>query len=210
MRLIADNISKRFGSTPVLRDLSFTLEPGTLTLMQGANGSGKSTLLKILALLSAPSSGQVRFSDEYRDLSSIRRRLGFLGHEPMLYPDLSGLENLSYFASLYDVEQRDQRIEELTVALKLENFIHKSVRTYSRGQAQRIALARALVHRPALLLLDEPSTGLDSESSLACTDLIQQQVDAGTTVLLITHDLNFLAEHAHAKLALRRGTVVNA
>jgi heme exporter protein A len=205
-----EGLTKMFGLTRALAGVDLTLGSGKVTVVEGPNGSGKSTLLSILAQLAQPTKGKVR----YGDLSArtarkvIRRHLGVLGHASMLYPDLSGRENLTLYARLYDLDP-DERIRTLTDRFELGRFFERPTRTYSRGQLQRVALARAVLHAPRLLLLDEPSTGLDKNAVGRLVDVVEAERERGAICVLITHDPALADRVGDVRVRLDRGRVVS-
>ena len=176
----ARGVEKRYGRRRALRALDLDVDRGGFLVVTGANGSGKTTLLRLLAGLAAPSGGRL-------DVDIDRGRLGYLGHEPLLYRDLTALENLDLFGRLYRVPERRERIGMLLERYGLWDVRGERLASYSRGMTQRLALCRALLHEPELLVLDEPFTALDVEGA----GLLDRQLTelAGTsTVVLTTHD----------------------
>lgn len=206
------NIGKRFGATPVLRDIHATFSAGNIIAIEGPNGSGKSTLLSIMAVLTRPSHGQMLVNGRVLSYSdeAVRAQIGLVAHQPLLYPDLSALENLSLFARLYSVANPKVRIDQLVQELLLGPWKERPVRTYSRGQLQRVALARGLLHGPSLLLLDEPSTGLDQESLARLTPLVRNAAQNGAIVLFTSHDLAWTESLATSRMRLEKGTFFEA
>lgn len=202
-----EQIVKLYGRTRALAGVDATFEAGKVTVVEGPNGSGKSTLLHLMALLARPTAGRIRFGkyDARKHARRIRARLGVLTHTSMLYPDLSGRENLRFYADLYDAPS--SRIDELCSRFGVGKFVDRPVRTYSRGQLQRIALARALVSEPALLLLDEPATGLDVAGVDRLVEVVGEERARGAIVVLITHDSTLVERVADERLRLRRGKV---
>ncbi|HXV62581.1 MAG TPA: ABC transporter ATP-binding protein [Vicinamibacteria bacterium] len=184
----ARRVTKRFGRLTALREVDLALEPARCHVVFGRNGAGKSTLLGIAATLLKPTSGELFFDgrplDDLRD--AVRHRLGFVSHESLLYPDLTVSENLAFYAKLYGV---DADVEATLTWADLELRRRTPTRNLSRGMTQRLAIARALLHRPSLLLLDEPFTGLDTVSSDRLSDRIKS-LRRDTTVLLTTHDVD--------------------
>ena len=176
--------------------------------MFGPNGAGKTTLLRMLATLLIPHEGTVRVfgSDLPRDAHRVRPLVGFLSHDPLLYRDLSGRENLLFYARLYDVSDPDARIAHLLEATGMSRRADEPVGSLSRGMAQRLAICRAVLHRPRLLLLDEPRAHLDPEATTAVDPLIGPGSDA--TRVLVTHDIEHGLAEADRVLALRDGYVV--
>jgi heme exporter protein A len=196
-----------FGPTRALSGVDLTLEAGLVTVVEGPNGAGKSTLLDILSLLSRPTRGRLFFGDRdaWQHRAALRGSLGVLAHAPMLYPDLSGRENLALFAAMYGV--RAGRVDELGERFEATPFWERPTRTYSRGQLQRVALARALLHAPRLILLDEPSTGLDVRATTQLVAAVAAERARGAIVALITHDQALVERVADRRVRLERGRV---
>ncbi len=204
----ARELSKRFGGVVALDGVSFELPEGSHTALVGPNGAGKSTLLAVLSTLVAPSSGQASIDglDVAAAPAELRRCIGVMTHLPMVYEELSSRENLLFFARLYGVPDVESRVEELLRAVGLWVRRDELVEVLSRGYHQRLALARTLLHRPRVLLLDEPETGLD-EQGLALLD--EQLLRApGVTVLAATHRHDRVDAWADRVLALERGRLV--
>lgn len=185
-------VNKKFGRVRALTDISLEITLGTTVAVLGANGSGKSTLLKLVAGLIKPTSGSVTL--EGRTPREAKAEIGYLGHEPFLYRYLSATENLNFYSDLYRVDRA--RVPGLLEEVGLEAKGSSLVRTFSRGESQRLGLARALLHEPRFLLLDEPFSGLDETSSERLPQLIARP---GRTVILSTHDRP-KAEHVADRL----------
>ncbi len=187
-------VKKNYGLKPVLRGVSLAVERGQRMALLGANGAGKTTLLRILAGLAEPDGGQVCIDglDIAHDGRQARRLVGVVAHQPYLYDDLTVLENLLFFARMYGVKQRKERASLLLERVGLLKRASDRASALSRGQAQRLALARALLHTPPLLLLDEPDTGLDEQGIALLETLLQEHTRDGGAVLFTTHQL----EHA--------------
>lgn len=202
-----EHVSKRFGHKRVLRDISFTVAAGEVLSLLGANGSGKTTLLRIVSALDRPDEGEVWLGPV--PLSSatdgIRRYIGVVAHAPLLYDRLTGLENLDFYARLYDLAKPQKRIEDLLRTLDLWRWRHESVRTYSRGMSQRLAIARALLHDPPVVILDEPDTGLDRDSVELLTELVAHLRLRGRAVLTTTHSLGLAQKWSDRIYELRSG-----
>ena len=201
-------LTKRYAGLAVVREVSVRLPQGSKTALLGANGAGKTTLLGMLTTLITPSDGEAHIAG-FRlagNVPAMRRRIGVLTHSPMLYEELTPLENLTFFARLYGVEQREARCEELLRRLGLWLRRHEPVAVLSRGYHQRLALARALVHRPDVLLLDEPETGLDGEAVALLDELVLRA--PGLTVFAATHRHDRIGEWATGTVTLERGAVV--
>jgi ABC-type multidrug transport system ATPase subunit len=201
------NVTKAYGPVRALVGVSCVFLAGTVTVIQGPNGSGKSTLLTIVGTLARPTSGSVSHGTLGRSRREVRRSLGWVGHESLCYPDLSGRQNIEMAARLYGCDA-EAASRESAERLDLGPFIDRPLRTYSRGQRQRIALARALVHRPRLLLLDEPTAGLDTSAAKRLTKVVQEEAAAGAAVVVVTHDAGFAEEIGGQVLTLDRGRVV--
>ena len=187
-------VEKRYGRRRVLRDLDFTVPLGGFELVTGPNGSGKTTLLRLLAGLAVPTRGVLEVDVE-------RSRLGYVAHEPLVYRELTALENLELFGRLYRVPERRERIGMLLERFGLWEARGERVSTYSRGMTQRLALCRALLHDPELIVLDEPYSGLDENGA----NLLDRELEglAGTRTLVVaTHDPGRIERLATGRLAL--------
>jgi heme exporter protein A len=208
LRVELRGVSKTFGPVRALAGVSTTFESGKVTVVSGSNGSGKSTLLAIAADLSRPTSGSVEYRGLGEDRSAIRRAIGWLGHESLCYGDLTGRENVALSAKLYGL---DPAVTYAAAARRfdLEAFSTRPVRTYSRGQRQRIALARALLHSPKILLLDEPTAGLDKGSVTRLIEVVKEEAQRGAVVILVTHDDEVADAIADARIQLERGRLVS-
>ena len=206
--LVLHEVTRNYGERTALRAISTRLEEGRTLAVFGPNGAGKTTLLRMFATLLVPHHGTLRVfgSDLPRDAHVVRPVVGFLSHDPLLYRDLSGRENLLFYAQLYDVPDPAARIAELLENTGMARRADDPIANLSRGMAQRLAVCRAVLHRPRLLLLDEPHAHLDPEATAAVDGLIGPASD--TTRVLVTHDIDHgLAEADHV-LAHRDGDVV--
>jgi heme ABC exporter ATP-binding subunit CcmA len=203
-------LKKSFGLKPVLRGIDLSLCSGERLALLGANGAGKTTLLRILAGLTKPTGGSFHLKglDGVRDAQQIRRLVGFVAHQPYLYDELTALENLLFFAHMYTVKNIHERARELLRRVGLERRAQERVSALSRGQVQRLALARALLHAPWLLLLDEPHTSLDEEGSALLETLLTEHVEQGGGVLFTTHDLERALKLSHSIAILSDGRIV--
>jgi heme exporter protein A len=180
---------KRFGPITVLKELDFEVEKGEFVGLLGPNGAGKTTLLRILSSLSRPSSGIVQIAS-YRlpqNAPAVRALLGVVSHQPLLYGDLTAAENLLFYSRLYNIDK--SRISEVLEMVGLAKRGDDLVRTFSRGMQQRLAIARAILHQPPLLLLDEPHTGLDQRAGEILDSLLVNIATQGRTVVMTSHDL---------------------
>ncbi len=209
--LLLRAVGKIYGGRRALASVSTQFEPGRVAAVLGPNGAGKSTLLGILSTLLTPSSGEVRWGDEVLARgSALRARIGYVGHDPGLYGDLTAGENLALFASLYGADSGPARVEALLARVGLADAPRDAaVRTFSRGMLQRVALARALAPDPDLLLFDEPSAALDPAGVAWLGAELAAERTAGRIVVLVTHDLEAAAAVADQVVILRRGRVVH-
>lgn len=182
-------LSKSFGATPVLSDVSFELDAGKCLTLLGANGAGKTTLLKIVATLLRPSGGRVRVAghDALTDVEAVRRRLGLLAHGSYIYEDLTALENLRFWATVAGLDANPLRLRSVLVQVELDAVADERARTFSAGMKRRLALARVLLGMPALLLLDEPFDGLDQRSKKWLEEFLLAFKGGGGAVLVATH-----------------------
>jgi ABC-type multidrug transport system ATPase subunit len=192
----------------VLNGTDLTVDPGTRLALVGPNGAGKSTLLRVIAGLLRPASGIVQIDGRSiaDDPWHARRTVGLVGHQPMLYPELTSRENLTFYARLYGLDGAEERVAAALTRVDLSRRAGDRVGTLSRGMLQRLALARALLHEPAILLLDEAESGLDAHAH----ELLIAALGAGPerrTVLLASHDLGYVCEVAEAVAFLHRGRV---
>lgn len=200
---------KRFGLKTVLRGVDFKVQPGEFVALLGPNGAGKTTFLRILASLSRPSLGEVTIAGFKLpgEAAQVRARLGVVSHLPLLYGDLTGEENLRFYARMYGINSYELRITEVLEMVGLEHRRRDLVRTYSRGMQQRLAIGRAVLHDPEIMLFDEPYTGLDQDAS-AMLDVVLKTVAAqGRTVVMTSHDLARAEELATRFDILSRGVI---
>ena len=200
-------VSRHFGRRRALNGVSFSIAAGQVVALLGSNGSGKSTLLSIAATLLDASSGEVRYGDMLaRDGGpGLRGRIGLLGHDLYIYPELTAAENLRFFADLYGLDRPAARVEAALQFAALTDRAHDVAGSFSRGMRQRLALERALLHEPRLLLLDEPFTGLDDVSAIALRDRLAQERARGAIVLVTTHELEAIDTLVDCAYVLSRG-----
>lgn len=184
-------VYKRFGRKAVLRGVDLDVRAGEVVALLGSNGAGKSTLLRIISGLSRPDRGDIALGGVHmqRSLHELRRYIGLVSHLPLVYDNLTAAENLRFFASLYDITNAQERVDHVLNAVNLWARRNDAVRTYSRGMVQRLAIGRAILHNPPVLLLDEPDTGLDPASAEMLNQLIRTLGAADRAVLLTTHNL---------------------
>ncbi len=198
-------VTKTYGPVRALRSVSLTLSSGRVTALLGPNGAGKSTLLSLVGALTRPTSGRVEHVGA-PSRAAVRESLGWLGHDGLLYPDLTGIENVRLSARLHRCT--NEAVEGVRARFDLSAFADRPVRTCSRGQRQRIALARALVHRPRLVLLDEPTTGLDAGGVERLETVVAQEAARGATLLVVTHDAPFAERLGAAVLRMDAGRLL--
>lgn len=200
---------KRFGLKTVLRGVDFQVQPGEFVALLGPNGAGKTTFLRILASLSRPSLGEVNIAGYIlpHQAAQVRARLGVVSHLPLLYGDLSAEENLRFYARLYGFTNYHLRITEILEMVGLETHRRDLVRTFSRGMQQRLAIGRAILHDPEVMLLDEPYTGLDQDASSMLDDILKTVARQGRTVVMTSHDLYHAEKLATRFDILSRGVI---
>ncbi|HUY18294.1 MAG TPA: heme ABC exporter ATP-binding protein CcmA [Candidatus Binataceae bacterium] len=199
--LAARGVAMAFGLVPVLRDVNFELWPGTLASISGVNGAGKSTLVKIFAGLIRPSSGTVAVSG----VPGARGAIGLLSHQSLLYPNLTAVENLEFYAALYGLRDARQRAARWLERAGLQALGDYRVRTISRGNEQRLAIARALIADPALLIMDEPFSALDSGGVALVRQLIGEALARGCAVVITAHSADALVGLDFEAYELSRG-----
>ena len=200
---------KRFGLKTVLRGLDFDVEQGEFVALLGPNGAGKTTFLRILASLSRPSLGGVNIAG-YRlpdQAAAVRRRLGVVSHLPLLYGDLTAEENLRFYGRMYGIKDLPDRVNEVLELVGLTARRRDLVRTFSRGMQQRLAIGRAVLHDPDVMLFDEPHTGLDQDASAMLDTVLREVAARGRTVVMTSHDLARTADLASRFDVISRGVI---
>jgi len=203
-----ENIDKRYGGLYALRRVSLEISAGECVVFAGRNGSGKTTLLRIAARLARPSSGAVSFLNGGEDRGGMLPPAGFVAHATMVYDELTAEENLLLFARLQGIAEPAARSETLLREVGLAERRNSLVRTFSRGMRQRVAIARALLNEPAVVLLDEPTTGLDTEGASWFAQTLRQLRDSGRTILMSLHGESEVSTLATRALRLDAGAVV--
>ena len=199
----------RFGLKTVLRGVDFEVQPGEFVALLGPNGAGKTTFLRILASLSRPSLGNVTIAGYQlpNQAAQVRARLGVVSHLPLLYGDLTADENLHFYARMYNIPNSELRITEVLEMVGLENRRRDLVRTFSRGMQQRLAIGRAVLHDPDVVLFDEPYTGLDQDASSMLDEVLKTVAAKGRTVVMTSHDLARAEDLATRFDILSRGVI---
>jgi len=201
---------KRFGLKAILRGLDFSVHAGEFVALLGPNGAGKTTFLRILATLSRPSLGEVKIAGHHlpHEAAQVRAKLGVVSHLPLLYPDLTAEENLQFYARMYGIDKMDARITEVLQMVGLEHRRKDLIRTFSRGMQQRLAIGRAVIHDPEVMLFDEPYTGLDQDASEMLDEVLRSVAAEGRTVVMTSHDLARAEDLATRFDILSRGVIV--
>jgi heme ABC exporter ATP-binding subunit CcmA len=209
--LTVDDVSRHFGRRRAVSRITFQASRGTLVGLLGPNGAGKSTLLAMLATLLRPSGGRIRYGahDAAAHRAALRGSIGVLGHDLFLYPELTAQENLEFFAALYGAAAPRAAAQEALREAGLAERAADPVSSFSRGMRQRVALERALIHRPRLLLLDEPFTGLDDASAAALAARLRSLKKEGAIVILATHDLDVAEGMFDRAVFLREGRMLD-
>jgi heme ABC exporter ATP-binding subunit CcmA len=205
-----EHVYKRFGTKVALRDVSVSLDAGEAVALLGANGAGKTTLLRTLATLSRPTRGSVRAFgvDAWSARPDVRARLGVVAHQPYVYPELSCTENLVFFATMFGLVDAKARAVAALERVGLDRRAGDRASTLSRGLLQRLNLARAVLHEPAVLVLDEPDTGLDAAGREVLSEIVRSQIAGGGSVVLTTHALDYALDLATRVVVLADGRVV--
>ncbi|MDY6910826.1 MAG: ABC transporter ATP-binding protein [Chloroflexota bacterium] len=205
-----EGLTKSFGGYRVLRGIDLKVKKGECLAVFGPNGAGKTTLIKVLATLSKPAKGTVQLAgmDIKNEAVNIRRRVGVISHQTLLYDNLTAYENLKFYGKMYDVPNLEQRIIEVIEQVDLKNRLHDRVGSFSRGMQQRLSIARAILHNPAILLMDEPETGLDLHASAKLGQLLKTLGSGEKTVFMTTHNLGLGLELSDRIMILHKGRIV--
>jgi heme exporter protein A len=204
-------LTKQADNKLILRGVDLSIDKGETVAILGPNGAGKSTLLKVLAGLIKPTSGFVQINglDLKKSQLQIKKILGYLPHSSLLYDHYSPLENLVFYGNVYGVKNAEKKAIELVKEVGLSFFLNEPVKNFSRGMIQRIAIARAIVHEPEVLLLDEPHTGLDQGAIAILNNVILSMKNKGTTTLMVTHDFKQAAEICDRIIIVKNGKIVD-
>ena len=208
--ILASGLTKSFGPRTALAGVDLAIDYGESVTIVGPNGAGKTTLLRVLGTLSRPTFGTLTVAglNPSRHGEEIRRSLGFISHRTLLYDDLTAEQNLRFYARMYDLPRDARRVDDLLEQLGLSARRHDLVQTYSRGMKQRLSVARAVLHSPRLLLLDEPYTGLDPQAAELLSALLEELVDSGCAILLTTHRLDRAPNAGDRVVILHQGRIV--
>ncbi len=203
------NISKLYGRFHALDNIDLSITANDFVAVLGRNGAGKTTMLKILATLLKPSGGDVLIDGHNirKDSYAVLQKMGMVSHQTYIYGDLTAKENLAFYAKFYDVPDANERIGSLLEKVGLAHRADESVRRYSRGMQQRLSIARALLHSPKLLLLDEPYTGLDQKASEFLDNILIEYHKEGNCILIVTHDIERIAGIAKRAVVFEKGKV---
>jgi heme exporter protein A len=207
-RIEVRGVTRRFGATLALKQVSTAFDAGSLTFLEGPNGAGKSTLLAIIGTVLKPSSGSVWYEPFGDDQAQARQHIGWVAHESHCYRELSGRRNIELVAQIHGIADAAVNVERVIARVGAETFANRAVGTLSRGQRQRIALARALVHDPGVLLLDEPWTGLDLASVDKLEAVIREEVARGSLVVAVTHGAGVAERLGARRLRIEGGRVI--
>ena len=212
MMITVRKLVKRFGLKTVLRGMNFSVEPGEFVALLGPNGAGKTTFLRILASLSRPTMGYVNIAGYSlpHQAAAVRRRLGVVSHLALLYGDLTAEENLRFYARMYDITQAEKRVSDVLEMVGLASRRRDLVRTFSRGMQQRLAIGRAVLHDPEVMLFDEPHTGLDQDACQMLDTVLREVAARGRTVVMTSHDLARVADLASRFDILSRGVITDS
>lgn len=204
-------LTKQADNKLILRGVDLSIMPGETVAILGPNGAGKSTLLKVLATLIKPTTGLVKINglDLKKDHIKVKKMFGYLPHSSLLYDHYTPLENLVFFGDLYGVKDVENRARELVKEVGLSFFINEPVKNFSRGMIQRIAIARAIIHEPKILLLDEPHTGLDQGAITILNNVVLSMKEKGCTTLMVTHDFKQAAEICDRIIIVKNGKIAD-
>ncbi len=198
--------TRLFGATPALRGVSTRFEAGTISFLEGPNGAGKSTLLAVVGTVLQPTSGSVVYAPLGEDVEQVRPHMGWVAHDSHCYRELTARQNVELAGRLYGVDGK-QAWERVAGRVAIEALEHRAVGTLSRGQRQRVALGRALVHDPSVLLLDEPWAGLDAASAERLEQVLIEERDRGVLVIVVSHSSDLAARLAGVRVRLVAGRI---
>ncbi|MBB5174803.1 ABC transporter ATP-binding protein [Texcoconibacillus texcoconensis] len=206
-----NGLSKTIGEKTIVRPINVSFQGAETVAILGPNGAGKSTFLNMIAGLIKPTSGLISFHGNAlkKDDYTLKEKIGFLSHQSFLYDYFTPIENLIFFGRMYKVENVRERAKQLIDEVGLKLFQNEPVRSFSRGMLQRLAIARALIHNPEYLLLDEPHTGLDQQAVSILNEVIKARQKEGVTVLMVTHDFQQVTDTCTRALIMRNGRLVD-
>lgn len=209
--ITVEKIDKTFGARWALRGVTFTIQQGEIVALVGPNGAGKTTLLRIIGTLSRANAGQIHIGKipTATHANVARSAIGFVGHQTFMYDDLTAWENLNFYARLYDLPNINQRVHQVAARVGIENRLNDVTRTLSRGLQQRLTIARMLLHEPAVLLLDEPYTGLDQVAADLLDQILAEAKGEGRATLFSTHDLERGLAICDRAIIMKAGRVVH-
>jgi heme exporter protein A len=204
-------LTKQADNKLILRGIDLSITQGETVAILGPNGAGKSTLLKVLATLIKPTSGLVKINglDLKKDHIEVKKMFGYLPHSSLLYDHYTPLENLVFFGNLYGVKDVENRARKLVNEVGLSFFINEPVKNFSRGMIQRIAIARAIIHQPKIMLLDEPHTGLDQGAITILNNVVLSMKEKGCTTLMVTHDFKQAAAICDRIIIVKNGKIAD-
>lgn len=208
--LVVENVEKSIGGKNILHPTSFEVPKGDFVTVLGPNGAGKSTLFKLLSLATSPSKGKIIINGKEATSTSadLRKEIGVISHHTFLYDNLSALENLRFYGQAYQVKDLEKRIKEVLRYVGLQLYIYDSVRTYSRGMQQRLAIARSILHNPSILFLDEPYTGLDQHAIQILNDVLASLNKEQRTLFMITHNYEDALSLSNRLMVIVKGKIV--
>lgn len=211
MMIEIKKLTKQADNKLILRGVDLSIRQGETVAILGPNGAGKSTLLKVLATLIKPTSGLVKINglDLKKDHIEVKKMFGYLPHSSLLYDHYSPLENLVFFGNLYGVKDVENKAKQLVKDVGLSFFINEPVKNFSRGMIQRIAIARAIIHEPSIMLLDEPHTGLDQGAISILNNVVLSMKERGCTTLMVTHDFKQAAEICDRIVIVKNGRIAD-
>jgi len=204
-------LTKSFGHYPVLREIDLKVATGETIVIFGPNGAGKTTLIKILATIINPSSGKILINGQSIKIKAeeIRRKIGVVTHQSFLYGNLTAFENLDFYSRMYDVPQRKERIKEVLDMVGMSHRLNDRVVALSRGMQQRVSIARALLHKPSIILLDEPETGLDQQASTMLREALWKERELKRTIIHTSHSMESAIESCDRILIIVQGEIAH-
>lgn len=211
LMIVIKGLTKQYGLNPVLRGINLHVKPNEFVTLVGPNGAGKSTMMRIVATLLRPDAGDVEIGGWPLSTHAhkVRRHIGLVSHQSLLYQDMTAAENLTFFARLYGLEKSEDRVQQALKMVGLRARQRDPISSFSRGMTQRLTIARATLHEPDVLLLDEPYTGLDQEAVALLDQLLLREKERERTILMITHDLTHSLTVSDRILFLHNGRIVH-